>query len=130
MRGPRVFVFLGAVIIFGCGNRGNPEPASVETVAATTAEADDSADTPRQIYYNLTRYGWYQRAEPLAFAQQRYMPRGAPIVIPLAKLRLAGNYQGVDFYVLHTEEEPPTTLYVPVYERYWLSFVAAPTTTD
>lgn len=30
-----------------------------------------------------------------------------PDSIPLAKLQLAGNYHGVDFYVLRSYREPP-----------------------
>ena len=130
MRGAPLVVFVGAALLCSC-NRGSPEPASVNVVRSAASKAEDRAATrPRQIYYDLTHYGWYQRAEPLVFGQQRYVPRGAPIVIPLAKLRLTGNYQGVDFYVLQAETEPPSEVYVPVYEEYWLPFIAAPATSD
>jgi hypothetical protein len=85
---------------------------------------------PTRIYYDLTQFGWYARAEPIVFAQLQYTPRGVPLVIPLAKLRLSGNYQGVDFYVLHTDKEPPSTVYVPVYEGYWLPFITVPSAGD
>ena len=128
MRGAIVVVFFGAAAL-SC-KRGSPEPAVVTAATAASSEIDAGDAQPRQIYYNLTHYGWYQRAEPLVFAQQRYLPRGAPVSIPLAKLRLAGNYQGVDFYVLESEQEPPAKIYVPVYDSYWLPFIAGPAGSD
>lgn len=128
MRSCHLIVALVAGALTCCGNRGTPEAASVNNTVATRSEEMPTDTSPSRIYHDLMRYGWYQRAEPLVFGQQSYVPSGAPVTIPLAKLRLAGNYQGVDFYILQTEREPPATVYVPVYEGYWLSFVAAPTT--
>lgn len=118
--------FLYAVLIglasAGCGNSGAREPAAA--ALAEVAQVQVPRDSlPRQIYYDLMAFDWYARAEPLIIAQQAYMPSGAPTSIPLAKLQLAGNYQGVDFYLLHSDREPPDVVYVPVFEGYWLPFM-------
>jgi hypothetical protein len=97
-----------------------PEAAAVADVARATAPPREPL--PRQIYYDLMAFSWYARAEPLIFEQLSYLPAGAPTSIPLAKLLLAGNYQGVDFYVLRADQEPPDVVYVPVFEGYWLAF--------
>ena len=124
----RINIFVITVLAAGCGNRDVPQPASVEQVAESASSEEPVR--PRTIYYNLTDYGWYARAEPMVIEQLQYGPGGTPQPIPLAKLRLSGNYQGVDFYVMHGEREPPGTVYVPVYDGYWLPFVAAAPTGD
>jgi hypothetical protein len=123
-----IVVLVVIVLAASCGNRDAPQPASVAQVAE--GGSNEKHEGPRTIYYNLTDYGWYARAEPMVIEQRPYGPGGTPQPIPLAKLRLAGNYQGVDFYVMHGEREPPGTVYVPVYEGYWLAFVAAAPTGD
>jgi len=119
----RISIVGAIVLVAGCGNHDVPQPASVRQVAESTSRHQQ--ERPRTIYYNLTDYGWYARAEPMVIDQRHYGPGGTPEPIPLAKLRLSGNYQGVDFYVMHGEKEPAETVYVPVYEGYWLPFVAA-----
>ena len=121
-------IVVAVLLAAGCGKRDAPQPATVEQVAEGASV--DERERPRTIYYNLTDYGWYARAEPMVVDQRKYGPGGTPQSIPLAKLRLSGNYQGVDFYVMHGEREPPGTVYVPVYEGYWLPFVAAAVTGD
>ena len=127
----RIFIcFVTMFAVQACGNRDVPEAGSVAEVRDTTSDRPLEDERPRRIYYNLTDYTWYARAEPLLIEQQRYSPSGVPRAIPLAKLRLFGNYQGVDFYALRGEKEPPGTVFVPVHEGYWLPFVAAPSAGD
>jgi hypothetical protein len=118
----RLYALLVGLASTACGNSGRhePEPAALVDVARADQPTRDSV--PREIYYDLMAFAWYARAEPLIFEPVSYMPAGAPTAIPLAKLILAGNYQGVDFYVLRSDHEPPDVVYVPVFEGYWLPF--------
>jgi hypothetical protein len=130
MLGKKFVVLVSTIALSACQNRG-AESASVAVVTeAESRSGDPSAEVPPRIYYDLTQFTWYARAEPIVTQQQRYMPGGEPVAIPLAKLQLSGNYQGVDYYVARNDKEPPSTIYVPVYEGYWLSFRAASPTGD
>lgn len=117
-----LYVVLAGLASAGCGNSGRREPEAAAFVDVAQANALPGDSLPRQIYYDLMSFAWYARAEPLIFEQVSYMPSGAPTAIPLANLHLGGNYQGVDFYVLRSDQDPPDAVYVPVFEGYWLYF--------
>jgi hypothetical protein len=90
--------------------------------------ADETEDRtrPPRVYHDLTRHDWYARGEPLMHEGRSYPQSGAPAAIRGARLELAGEYGGVDYYRL--PGDPRDALYVPVYESYWLPFRAAPDT--
>jgi hypothetical protein len=107
--------------ISGCGPDGAPADA---VAAATSAESKGAsapeAVRPREIYYDLTAFAWYQAGAPLVVDGRAYVARGAPLTSSSAKLRLAGTYQGVDYY---RDAEISDVVYVPVFEKYWQPFV-------
>ena len=72
-----------------------------------------------RIYYDLTRFEWYARGEPLVHDQLPYQPAGTPVAADLAELERAGEYQGVEYYHRQGDDQ---SLYVPVYDGYWLAF--------
>jgi hypothetical protein len=82
---------------------------------------------PPVIYYDLTRYDWYARGEPLQHDGRSFMPGGL-VAASGAEMEQLGDYGGVAFY--RRAGAPADSLFVPVYERYWLSFLPqAPTET-
>jgi hypothetical protein len=133
----------GALLTTACGNDEAAEPLAVELPeesapgeadAATMAGDDDgdlylieepgSAQTrPARIYYDLTRFEWYARGQPLVHEGRTYQPAGAPLPVRDITLELAGEYGGVDYYRMPGDDRD--VVYVPVYEWYWLRFVAA-----
>jgi hypothetical protein len=130
----RIFMALALVaLLAGC--RGAAEdvaqadaPAAGEPVA-TASERDEVQDAPRSesdatIYHDLTAFEWYRQGQPLRHGAQAYQPVGRPTAVPPEELRQAGTYEGVDYYVHQSEPEPPRTLYIRVFDRYWQPFQA------
>lgn len=85
---------------------------------AGDAAADEAP--PPAIYYDLTRYDWYARGEPLVHEGRSYTPGGV-LAASGAEMRPAGEYGGVAYY--RREDGAADSLFVPVFERYWLTFL-------
>jgi hypothetical protein len=122
----------GTLVLAGC-DRLSPEDgeatSSSEPVALESRAADDTAagpvasePMPERIYFDLTRYDWYARGEPLVHSETRYEAGGDVVAAPLSAMRKVGDYQGVDVYGA-SDATDDSTLYVPVHPGYWLPFV-------
>jgi len=100
-----------------------PAGASVvDALAAGTIADPAQAAMPQEIHYDLTAYDWYRRGEPLVHQSRPYRPVGPPVPTPEQPLELAGRYGGVTYYIVSGTAQPQDTLYVPVFEGYWLRF--------
>lgn len=102
--------------------------ASPRDAAAQPASANARKDGtlhPATIYYDLTRFDWYARGEPLRHGNADYVARAAPVRASAADMRRAGEYQGVEYYRAAADDvEPAGVVYVPVFEGFWLPFSA------
>lgn len=78
---------------------------------------------PTRIFYDLTRFVWYARGEPLRWQDAEWQPRGEPVALRTEDLRLVGEYEGVDIWI-RADAESVTRVYVPVSEGFWLPFAA------
>lgn len=73
------------------------------------------------VYYDLTRFDWYRRGQPLVADNLRYSPEGPLVSLTRDSLTMAGRYDGVVYY--RAGHGDMDTVYVPVYRHYWLAFV-------
>jgi hypothetical protein len=135
-RGPlAVLLLTGTFSVSACGGEedrgatppGNGDAAAAQAVTDTTdqiyiAERETSAEPPPTIYYDLTRHDWYARGEPLVHEGRAYVAGGALVAAETSAMRPLGEYGGVSYY--QREGESAETLFVPVYERYWMQFRA------
>lgn len=99
--------------------------ASADTNAAATLppvapEAGERLPADR-IYYDLTRFEWYARGEPLLHDGVGYQPAGMPLAALASEMKLLGEYEGVEYY---RRESDDGLLFVPVFDGYWLAFRA------
>ncbi len=109
----------------GFAEHSSEEPAAPADTAAPGAAASappTSAARPREIYHELTRFAWYKQGQPLLHDRAAYQPAGAPGELQSDQLRLAGSYEGVDYY-LPRDGSGADVVFVPIHERYWLRFV-------
>lgn len=112
-----------------------PDAESASTVAAALPPAPAPGPAVKhlpsdRIYYDLTRFQWYARGEPLRHEGLAYQPSGMPVAIPLAEMEQIGAYDGVDYY---RRAGADALLFVPVFDGYWLAFrpvATAPVTAD
>jgi hypothetical protein len=88
---------------------------------ADTEQPD--ASPPPAIYYDLTLYDWYARGEPLVHETRGYAPGGL-VAARGEEMDRVGEYGGVAYY--RRTGAAADSLFVPVFERYWLSFVLQP----
>lgn len=129
----------GALVIalcaIGCGGGveeqtgGEVAAAPSDSLSAAASAAPPAAaagDTPDEVYFDLTRFDWYRRAEPLVHEGRAYRAAGDPVVASVDALRELGRYQGVAYYAQQDAPPPVYTLYVPVYYRYWQRFISPP----
>lgn len=99
-------------------------PSGALTQPASPAARESGALHPATIYYDLARFDWYARGEPLRHGNADYVARAAP-VRAFADMRKAGEYQGVEYYRAADDVvEPASVVYVPVFEGFWLPFSA------
>lgn len=98
----------GAPAIGGAEQEQEPEPE------------DD--DLPPVIYYDLTRFEWYARGEPMRLEDGSYAPRGAPVRAATSEMQKIGEYEGVEYYERNDESDSEGVVYVPVFEGFWLPF--------
>lgn len=80
-----------------------------------------------RIYYDLTRFEWYARGEPLVRDGVAYQPAGLPIALSLRELERIGEFEGVEYYRRAGDADH---LYVPVFDGYWLAFRPPPARAD
>ncbi|HEX7051078.1 MAG TPA: hypothetical protein VF188_12795 [Longimicrobiales bacterium] len=100
--------------------------ADIAVPAGAEAEADEEPrrpDPPAEIYYDLTAFDWYRRAEPLNVAGRPYRPAGKPEAGLARRFERVGEYQGVSYYIEEGTDPPYGAVFVPVAPRYWLRFV-------
>jgi hypothetical protein len=100
--------------------------AAADTIAAASlppaAPEQASERLPAdRIYYDLTRFEWYARGQPLLHEGVGYQPAGMPVPAPASEMKLLGEYEGVEYY---RREADDGLLFVPVFDGYWLAFRA------
>lgn len=99
---------------------------TVQGAASSGAEeaepAAEESEPPDTIYYDLTKFEWYRRGEPIVIDDARYLP-GKVEATGERKLKREGDYEGVDYYANEDASQPYDTVYVPVYPGYWLPFI-------
>lgn len=115
---------IGALLLLtACGGGTDIPEESAAALPPTTAEPAPSEVrqvlASSRIYYDLTRFDWYARGEPLVHDQFAYQPAGTPVAADLVEMERAGEYQGVEYYRRQGDGQ---SLYVPVYDGYWLAF--------
>lgn len=122
---------VGTLLGAACDRGAEDQPPGARAPAATAGEVADTAevfispevssdDRPVALYPDLTRYDWYARAEPLVHDGRAYTPGGALVAAPASAMEPVGEFGGVAYY--REAGAGVETLYVPVYERYWLAF--------
>lgn len=104
-------------------DRAEPGMVRVDTDALRNAVADEVADPPRTIYYNLTVHEWYDQGQPLRFDGAAYQAEGELHRVSNGQMRRVDTYRGVDVYVLAKATAPYSTVFVPVFPGYWQPFV-------
>lgn len=100
---------------------GTKTSASHRVPTPLTYDPTHPDTTTPPVYYDLTRFDWYRRGQPLIADDHRYSPEGPLVSLPRDSLTLAGRYQGVAYY--RAGHGGADTVYVPVYHHYWLAFV-------
>jgi len=129
----------------GCGRGDRPEEEPAQATSSTAAiEVDTARDAvgppaeeaeaeeeerPDTIYYDLTRFEWYRRGQPIVIDETRYTPAEVEATGG-RRLKREGAYEGVDYYVNRDSDQPYDTIFVPVYPGYWLPFVSERQRTD
>lgn len=128
----------GAVAFTSCQREGETQAAEEQTSSApdpTESSGNgepvtDSTDRerggdelPSVIYYDLTRFEWYARGEPMRLDDGNYAPRGAPVRAATSEMKKIGEYEGVEYYARENGADSEGVVYVPVFEGFWLPFV-------
>lgn len=113
--------------LLACGPDGGQELVHAAEERALEAEASEDTITPRngeppEIYYDLTRYDWYRRGEPLMVDGRPYQPTGRPEPTRAREFTELGRHEGVTYYTVEGSEPPHTVVYVPVSPGYWQPF--------
>ncbi|MEN8376780.1 MAG: hypothetical protein ABFS34_15235 [Gemmatimonadota bacterium] len=99
-----------------------PAPAPPEESGSATLPADRvRADPPPpEIYYSLDEFDWYRQALPIVHEGAAYQGLDTVVVLSTLELDSLGRFGGVMYW--SRPLEAPDTLYVPVFEGYWLPF--------
>jgi hypothetical protein len=92
-------------------------------VSSDEGKPEEPDGLPPHIYYDLTKFVWYARGEPIRFEDATFWPKGAPIRASVDRMEKAGEYQGVEFYRIDEDGGANGVVYVPVFEGFWLPFV-------
>ncbi len=88
----------------------------------TPEKRAERATEPPEIFYDLTRYEWYRRGEPLLVDGWAYQPTGRPEATMARRFESAGRFEGVTYYVREGTTPPYDIVYVPVSRGYWQPF--------
>lgn len=115
-----------------CDRVGEALPVGEERSVADKAGSSEAAppnppatlevsDIPDTIYLDLTRFGWYARAEPLRLEGEDFVPGPAPVAASARDMERVGSYEGVAIY--RRKDAADSAVYVPVFEGFWLPFV-------
>lgn len=96
------------------------EEHALEDQARPAEEPRDGE--PPEIFYDLTRYDWYRRGEPLIAGGRAYQPSGGPEPAMGREFTLLGRFEGVAYYGVEGAEPIPDVVYVPVSPGYWQPF--------
>ena len=116
------------VLLFACGDADPRDATGGEppetTMIPVTRPAATRDSLPARIFYDLTRFDWYARGEPLVWDDRDWQPRGAPVAARADALRRLGEFGGVDIWT-DADADSVESLYVPVSEGFWLTFVPA-----
>lgn len=101
-----------------------PEPSENGGAVSERLEPDaEEDDLPPVIYYDLTRFDWYARGEPMRLDDGSYSPGGAPVRASTSEMQKIGEYEGVEYYARDEGTDSEGVVYVPVFEGFWLPFV-------
>lgn len=106
----------------------SPAELVPEATDEERASADLPADRvrqdplPEEIYYNLDDFDWHRQALPIVHAAGAYEAADTVLVISTLELDSLGRFGGV-LYWGRSGQEAPDTVFVPVFEGYWLPFV-------
>lgn len=101
-----------------------PEPSENGGAVSGSLEPEvEEDDLPPVIYYDLTRFDWYARGEPMRLDDGSYAPRGAPVRAATSEMNKVGEYEGVEYYARDDGSDSEGVVYVPVFEGFWLPFV-------
>jgi hypothetical protein len=112
-----------------------PEDAPAELVPAPSEEPGSAplpADRvrgdplPEEIYYSLDDYEWYRQALPIVHEGSAFAALDTVLVLSTTELDSLGRFGGV-LYWGRTGLTDPDTVFVPVFEGYWLPFARAGT---
>lgn len=129
----RILTFSGVIVtaLLACGPDGQPESiraaeeqALEEETAHEPAAAPETRNSePPEIYYDLTRFEWYRRGQPLLVGGRPFQPAGRPEPTGAREFTELGRYEGVTYYVVAGSRAPHDVVYVPVSPGYWQPFV-------
>lgn len=101
-----------------------PEPSENGAAGSESLEPQvEEDDLPPVIYYDLTRFDWYARGEPMRLDDGAYAPGGAPVRAATSEMEKVGEYEGVEYYARDDASGSEGVVYVPVFEGFWLPFV-------
>ncbi len=76
---------------------------------------------PEEIYYDLDQYEWYRQALPIVHEGVAYQALDTVLVLSTLELDSLGRF-GEVLYWGRTGVSEPDTVFVPVFEGYWLPF--------
>jgi hypothetical protein len=100
-------------------------PSAPEEPASATLPADRAREDPlpEEIYYSLDDFEWYRHAQPIVHGGRAYEAQDTVLVRSTLELDSLARFGGVLYWARPGDAEPDT-VFVPVFEGYWLPFVA------
>lgn len=126
-------IFSGVIVaaLLACGPDGQPQfVGATEEHTLEEETADEPSPPPEarnseppEIYYDLTRFDWYRRGQPLLVEGRPFQPAGRPEPTGVREFTELGRYDGVTYYAVAGSEAPHNVVYVPVSPGYWQPFV-------
>jgi hypothetical protein len=100
-----------------------PTQPDEPTTATLPADRVREDPLPEEIYYSLDDFEWYRQALPIVHEGRAYEARDTVLVLSTLEVDSLGRFGGV-LYWARPVGPAPDTIYVPVFEGYWLPFVA------
>ncbi len=100
-------------------------PAGPEEPGSATLPADRvlGDPLPEEIYYSLDEYEWYRQALPIVHDGVAFEALDTVLVLSTLEVDSLGRFGGV-LYWARTGVSTPDTVFVPVFEGYWLPFAS------